>query len=340
MIRVQNIYYMLAYAFQTLKESHYVECGTEEFVNTGDLLSAILVKGVRWQIRHGLVSTYINKTEVLDSVRGKINIADSIKLKMHLTRPRLACTFDEFSLNTHLNQIIKSTINLLLRYDIPSTRKRELHDLLPYFREVDTINLSSIRWKFRFNHNDYHYHVLMSVCYLIVKGLLQTTADGSMKLMQFLDEQRMCRLFEKFVLAYYQKHYPQLNARSSQINWALDDDISNLLPVMRSDIMLSYGNKTLIIDAKYYSNTTQNHYNKPTIHSNNLYQIFTYVKNKAAAGGEVSGMLLYAKTDESLQPDTDYSMSGNRISVRTLDLDRDFEEISSQLNSFAEAFMR
>lgn len=339
MIRVQNIYYMLAYAFQTLKEGRYVECGTEEFVNTGDLLSAILIKGVTWQIRYGLVSTYINQTEVLDSVHGKINIADSIKLKMNVNRPRLVCTFDEFSMNTSMNQIIKSTITLLLRNDIPLTRKRELRKLLPYFREVDTVNLHSIRWNFQFNQNNYHYQMLISVCYLIVKGLLQTTTNGSIKLMQFLDEQRMCRLFEKFILAYYQKHYPQLNAKSSLISWALDDDISTLLPVMRSDIMLSYGNKTLIIDAKYYSNTTQNHYNKPTIHSNNLYQIFTYVKNKAAAGGDVSGMLLYAKTDDTLQVDIDYSMSGNHISVRTLDLDRDFEEISSQLNSIAEAFM-
>ena len=38
--------------------------------------------------------------------------------------------------------------------------------------------------------------------------------------------------------------------------------------------------KVLIIDAKYYANTTQAQYDKHTLHSNNLYQIFTYVKNK------------------------------------------------------------
>ncbi|MEE1214932.1 MAG: hypothetical protein U0L04_08135, partial [Bacteroidaceae bacterium] len=55
---------------------------------------------------------------------------------------------------------------------------------------------------------------------------------------------------------------------------------------------------------------------------------FTYVKNKDAEYGdaphEVSGMLLYAKTDEQIQPDHVYHMSGNKISVRTLDLDCDF----------------
>ena len=44
-------------------------------------------------------------------------------------------------------------------------------------------------------------------------------------------------------------------------------------------------------------------------------------------------MLLYAATDEAIQPDNSYQMSGNKISVKTLDLNRDFSEIASQLNA-------
>ena len=43
-------------------------------------------------------------------------------------------------------------------------------------------------------------------------------------------------------------------------------------------------------------------------------------------------MLLYAKTDEEIYPDNEYRMSGNKISVRTLDLNCDFSEIATQLN--------
>jgi 5-methylcytosine-specific restriction enzyme subunit McrC len=60
------------------------------------------------------------------------------------------------------------------------------------------------------------------------------------------------------------------------------------------------------------------------------------VKNKDSEFGEkphvVSGLLLYAKTEEEIQPDNSYLMSGNRISVRTLDLNREFAEIAKQLN--------
>jgi len=81
-------------------------------------------------------------------------------------------------------------------------------------------------------------------------------------------------------------------------------------------------------------------YNSQSIHSGNLYQIFTYVKNKDAhRSGNVSGVLLYAKTDEEITPDNSYLMDGNRISVKTLDLNKDFEGIRSQLDKIADEWI-
>ena len=97
----------------------------------------------------------------------------------------------------------------------------------------------------------------------------------------------------------------------------------------------------LIIDAKYYSHTTQSQFDKHTIHSNNLYQIFTYVKNRSYQFGEekntVSGMLLYAKTEEEIQPDNVYQMHGSQISVKTLDLNQPFAEIANQMDRIVES---
>lgn len=81
MIRIQNIYYMLAYAYQVLREKEYASLGVEEFENTADILSAILVRGVTVQIKRGLDCEYIEKTEPLGCLRGKINITESIKQK-------------------------------------------------------------------------------------------------------------------------------------------------------------------------------------------------------------------------------------------------------------------
>ena len=52
----------------------------------------------------------------------------------------------------------------------------------------------------------------------------------------------------------------------------------------------------------------------------------------------VSGMLLYAKTDEERYPDYDYNMSGNKISVKTLDLNVKFNEIRKQLDNIVDNY--
>ncbi len=127
---------------------------------------------------------------------------------------------------------------------------------------------------------------------------------------------------------------------ASLINWQLDDEFDLFLPEMRSDILLSEGNNILIIDAKYYKNNIQTYFDNKSIISGNLYQIFTYVKNKAFEDNTktVSGMLLYAKTEDEVQPDVDYKMSGNLISVKTLDLNSDFQNIKNKLENLLVCF--
>ena len=336
MIPIKNIYYMLSYAFQVLNEKGYKNIETEQFDNVAELCAAILSKGVALQLKRGLRREYIEKTEPLSSPRGRIEISESIKTRSMLKK-QLVCSYDDFSENSYMNQIIKTTMELLLHADIAKARKKELRKLLVFFSNVDLLDVHTINWKIQYNRNNQAYRMLISICYLVIKGLLQTNSDGTTSLMDFMDEQRMCRLYEKFILEYYRKEFPQLSVSASQIPWVLDEGIGKMLPIMQTDIMLTKGNTVLIIDAKYYSRTMQTQYGARTLHSGNLYQIFTYVKNKDKEFGgkdhEVSGMLLYARTDEKIQPDNVYRMSGNQISVKTLDLNQDFSGIKNQLNT-------
>lgn len=330
---------MLSYAFQVLNEQGYKNIATEQFENTAELMAAILAKGIAIQIKRGLGKEYIPQTEPLSALRGKIDIAESIK-KQTMLNKKMICTYDDFSVNGTMNRIIKSTVELLLRFDISKARKKELRKLMVYFNDVEPIDLYTVNWNIQYNRNNQTYRLLISICYLVVKGLLQTNSDGTTRLMDFVDEQRMCRLYEKFILEYYRKEYPEITANASQIPWQLDDGIGTMLPVMQTDIMLTYKEKVLIIDAKYYAHTTQSRFDTHTLHSGNLYQLFTYVKNKevelTAQPHEVSGMLLYARTDETVLPNNTYMMSGNKISVKTLDLNCDFSQIANQLNLIVE----
>lgn len=168
--------------------------------------------------------------------------------------------------------------------------------------------------------------------------MLQTTEDGSYKLLAFSDE-HMERLYEKFILEYYKQHHPELDPKSVQVKWNLteqpDETMIQFLPKMQTDITLQKGDKTLIIDAKYYGKSMAQSYSKETLRSAHLYQIFAYVKNMDTTNtGNVSGLLLYAKTEDEVFPEGEpFVIGGNSIGARTLDLNNSFDLISTQLES-------
>ena len=261
---------------------------------------------------------------------------------------QLVCAYEEYSADTYLNQIIKTTMTVLQRANISPSRKKELRTLLVYFTDIHTIDPLQIRWDLRFDNNNQSYRMLIAICYLALNGLIQADESGAIHIMDFFDEQRECRLYEKFILEYYKKEHPELTVSSSWIAWNVDDGFSEMLPTMKTDVMLSKGTQTLIIDAKYYQRIAQINYGNVTIHSGNIYQIYTYVKNyeenqareeHGVGEKEVSGMLLYAGTDEAVQPNYTYQMHGNKIAVRTLNLNLEFSQIAAQLDAIATEFL-
>lgn len=342
-ISIRNIYYMLSYAFRTLRSESFASVETEEFENIHDLFACILAVGLGKQLKQGLRREYMDSRQDLPTLRGKIDIAESVQLQIASKR-ELACEVDELSENNLVNQILKTASMALLRHgELKKSIRTDLKKTIMFFSDIDEISPGAIRWSsLRFDRNNQNNRMLLGVCRLVLEGLLMSKTSGNNKLMSFLDDQSMSRLYEKFILEYFVKHCKQAKATASQIRWALDDGEGLLLPIMQSDIMLSRGDTFLIIDAKYYSKSMQSRdgFNSRTIHSNNLYQIFTYVKNKEAEfkrqSNTVSGMLLYAKTIEETQPQAVYQMSGNRISIRTLDLEQDFAKIAEQLDAIAQ----
>ena len=197
MIPIQNIYYMLSYAFQTLQAENYKDLATENFHNTAELCAAILDKGIGIQLKHGLRRDYVSKSESLSTLQGKLNISESIKTQTMLKK-QMICTYDEFSTNIQFNQIIKSTVLLLLKANITNSRKKSLRKLLLFFSDVNEIDLHFVNWNQQYNRSNQNYQMLIGMCYLVYKGLLTTQNNGTTKLMDFFDGQRMCRLYEKF----------------------------------------------------------------------------------------------------------------------------------------------
>lgn len=337
-ILIRNVYYMLAYAFQELRQNNYVEIEGENFDEIYDLFAEIMVRGMSYQLKQGLYREYVGKNESLQTVRGKIDINGTIANRMRRNQ-KIACDYDELSENNIYNRILVTTVSILIKHsDVKKDKKSKLKKLMILFQNVEPIDVRSIRWNaLRFDRNNRNYRMLLYICYFLINEWLLTTEEGNYKMREFSDE-HMERLFEKFVLEYYKKHHPAAKAKAAQINWNVVEEATDksILPTMKTDILLSLGERTLIIDTKYYTTIMRQYYGREKIREAHLYQINTYVNEyDKEHKHNVDGMLLYAKTKEDKLDDNKIvHKDGYTLYIRTLDLNTDFETIKKRLDSF------
>ncbi|MEW1805494.1 5-methylcytosine-specific restriction endonuclease system specificity protein McrC [Pseudarthrobacter sp. NPDC080039] len=335
-ILIRNVYVMMAYAFRAIRSDGHDRIAAERFDHLHDLLAEILVRGIGAQVKRGLHRDYLQNSDEIATVRGRIDVTRTLASRS-TSRGRLVCEFDEYEPDTPHNQALKSVIVLLIRQsEVAVARKDALRRLLPYLDAVTLVPPMSIRWDMLTYHRaNATYRLLLGVCELIVRGLLPTQDLGTSKLTSWVSDDAMSALYERFLREYYSVHHPQLFSGAPTVDWDLDEPRgqSLQLPLMRTDVTLRNRGRTLIIDAKYYSHSMQTGaWGKATVHSTNLYQVFSYVKNEdTRRDGSVSGLLLYARTDAVEQPDLDVVIQGNRIGARTLDLNRPWEYVSAQL---------
>lgn len=135
---------MLSYAFTTLNQGGYENVATDDFDNLHNLFAAILAKCIGMQLKQDLYREYINRTEILPVVRGKIDILGTIQNRL-ARKQVLTCQYDKLSENNLLNQILKTTVILLLRHArVSEDYKTDLKKEMLFFSNVDTIDPSSV----------------------------------------------------------------------------------------------------------------------------------------------------------------------------------------------------
>jgi 5-methylcytosine-specific restriction enzyme subunit McrC len=340
-IPIQNIYYLLCYAWDELPESGLVDVDTAALDKPSDLLAKVLINGTKHVIRRGLEQGYELREEALSTIRGRIKVADSAR-RFLLQQGRALCEYDELSVSTLPNQILKASLRRIAgSSDVAKDLRHDAGLLVRQLRDVEDIKLSrQVFRKVQLHGNNRYYRFLLHVCSLLMEQALMDERSGSYRFRDFVrDERAMARLFEKFLLNFYRKEQSTYQVKKERIYWqasSSDDPGLSMLPTMETDISLRSSEKTLIIDAKYYSRTLQSYYGSDSVHSSNLYQIFSYLKNIALRGGndaEAEGVLLYPVVDRAISKS--YQLHDHTIRIETVDLREDWQSISRRLLNIA-----
>ena len=329
-----------SYAYDVLKQGDNVKLSNEEFDNIYDLFGKILVNGLSLLIKRGFNREYINVSDELPVLRGRIGIDETIKRQTYILG-RLNCEFDELSSNVLFNQIIRTSLVTLIKYkQLDKVIRQQLMNISRYFEGIDIIPLEKSHFsRIRFHRNNRFYKLIMDICELLYDELIVTSQKGETDFKDFIRDHRMAALYEKFILNFYKKELPNVTVHSPIFEWNKDVDFThigeNFLPVMRTDIVLQTKHRQLIIDAKYYTNALQirNVGDAKKLISSNLYQIYTYINN-STFNGEKAGMLIYPVVDTEF--DFTYSIQGKKIYVKTLNLNSKWENIYTRLREIAE----
>lgn len=334
-----------AMLWNILKQDDATFTGIEEFDNIFNLLAKLMINGVKNIIKRGFHREYQDCSEELSFIRGKIDVASSLRQQSFI-RKQLVCDFDEFTDNVPFNQILKTTIGILIKAPYLDSRiKKELIDIRYHFSFIDEIRITMYAFScLKYNRNNMHYKMLMNICELIYFGLIANEEGKALKFADFIRNEQMAVLYEKFVLNFYKKHLPVsiYRTHSPKIEWGIDDGFKHVgleyLPQMRTDIVIenSVERTQIIVDTKYYASALEkgNLGETKKLIPSNLYQICTYVNNSAYLG-KVSGMLLYPTTEQELN--LKYKINGKIIKVKTLNLASEWDALSERLLDIAGA---
>jgi 5-methylcytosine-specific restriction enzyme subunit McrC len=337
-IPIQNIYYLLCYAWNKLDESDIVDVSAVSITELVDLFAKILANSTSRLLKQGLDRYYVEHEYVVNGIKGKLDLTASIKRNLLLSN-RTVCLYDEFDYDILHNQILKTTISKLIRTNgLDPELRDELHRILIKLPPISEISVRPSHFKqIRLHRNNYNYDFPLKVCQIVNDNLFIDESSVQYKFKDFLREEKaMARLFEAFVRNFYKNEQSEFKVGREDIKWkftAENDDDMSMLPIMSTDISLHSPTRKIIIDTKYYKEALKARYDKEKINSNNLYQLFSYLINQESELDdrtlECEGILLYPVVEKGFG--FSYKFENHKIRVMSIDLNQEWHSIRKDL---------
>ena len=337
-IPIQNIYYLLCYAWDLLEEADELAVGIEDPPRVEDLLARLLINGTRRLLRRGIDQNYLPQSEILVTVRGKIDFEVSTR-RLLFEHRRVQCNFEEFLPDLLHNRILKETLKALGAYtELDSSQRAEIRSVLRRMEGISPLNIRTSHFaQVRLHRNNSHYRLLMHICELVHENLLVNEQTGNQHFRDFLrDKRQMAKLFELFVARFYRRELSSKGwtvKSQEHIQW--DSPVqSEFLPEMHADAILRGDGRVVVVECKFYKEMLQSSHwgSMAKIRSSHLYQLMTYLRNLDALlpGQEVEGLLVYPAVQSGFI--SDLNLSGHPVRVCTIDLARTWNEVADWMH--------
>lgn len=333
-IPIQNIYYLLCYAWNKLDEGEIIDVENIDSTQLADLFAKVLSGGIIHLLKRGIDRNYLEFDDELRTLRGKVDFSATVSRNL-FQKGKAICYYDDLNHDILHNQILKTTLRNLISVDSLDDRLRnELIRLYRYFYHISEIKLDSkVFTSVRLNRNNIFYTFLINICELVYENLLPSENKGKSRFRDFVKEgDKMNSLFQNFIYNFYRIEVKEFNVSSEFIFWDVDEQSKKFFPRMQTDISLENLYKKIIIDTKYYKDAFQHNFDTTKFISSNVNQMYAYLKQVEKKGGinnNAEGILLYPAVDSNFYHTT--NLDGHKFAFASIDLNQNWKDIHKSL---------
>lgn len=332
-IPIQNIYYLLCYAWDNLAEADRIKVDIDKYSDPLNMLSHLYLRATEMLFKRGLDKSYRSTADIYYGIKGKIEFKESLKRNL-FSQGKAVCTFDTFDEDITINQIVKAVLKrILATTSVDKVIRERAASYYSRIIEIRDIHITTDDFdKVHIHRNNTFYIFLLNIGRILIDSTTpQEGKEGDYVFQDFSrDHKKLATLFESFVRNFYRREQDDFNVTREDIEWnatALFGSDKSLLPLMKTDISLTSFDRKIIIDTKFYKNALVDHYDKKKIISHNLYQMYSYLKNAEDANCE--GILLYPMNEYAL--DEHFQIDSHKIRVVTIDLNLHWSGIRQKL---------
>ena len=350
-IPVRNIWLLMLYASPLYRELRLarpvaVEDAPDDIPN---LAAEILTCAVARRLRRNLSHDYQRRQADLNRVRGRINLLSTERRQL-LQRGRIACIFDELTVDTPRNRYVKAALRKLAgvvkdpelsrrcRTWAGNLERAGVTDPLHHLGRPEMPTLRDVR-------TDADDRQMLAAAQLAFDLSIPTEDAGLSDLALPDKEKRWAqRLFEYAVAGFYAVTLPQgwRVRHGKPLSWQIDaatPGIQNILPGMIIDTVLEHNaaGRRIVIDTKFTEILTYGRNSNPLLKSGHIYQIYAYLRSQERRSDPLSihstGVLLYPSIDYAV--DEAAVIQGHEIRFATVDLAADSAAIRQRLLDIA-----
>jgi len=149
------------------------------------------------EVHRGLISRYERHADNLPALRGKL--LTGLQATLNAFQPeRFRCEFDEFTVDTPLNRVLKTTVRFLRRVTRHGDNARRLAELDFALDGVGDVPAAALEWhRLHFDRANRRYASLVAMARLILQNRTQDVTAGGLDGFSLLFD--MNELFEEYI---------------------------------------------------------------------------------------------------------------------------------------------